>query len=93
MTKNEESSLKPSPSSRCRPVRELEGIFSFDPNNPDGSPRKWIRSERRNKLGCNAKVGLEQGLVRADTQFQKVDPDPKSVGKMAVPTFKIRIFC
>lgn len=48
-----------------------EGNISFDPSKPDGSPRKWMSSERLNHLGWNAQVGLEQGLIQAYADFEK----------------------
>ena len=48
-----------------------QGAISFDPSKPDGSPRKWMSSERLNKLGWNAQVGLEQGLAQAYAVFAK----------------------
>ena len=50
-----------------------QGIISFDPTKPDGSPRKWMSSERLNNLGWNAQVGLEQGLIQAYADFQVVN--------------------
>ena len=46
-----------------------QGNISFDPSKPDGSPRKWMSSERLNQLGWNAQVGLEQGLGQAYADF------------------------
>ena len=46
-----------------------QGNISFDPTKPDGSPRKWMSSDRLNKLGWNAQVGLEQGLAQAYADF------------------------
>ena len=42
-----------------------KGIISFDPTKPDGSPRKWMSSERLNKLGWAPEVELENGLINA----------------------------
>ena len=39
-----------------------QGKISFDTTKPDGSPRKLMSSERLNKLGWSAKVGLDMGL-------------------------------
>ena len=47
-----------------------QGNISFDPTKPDGSPRKWMSSERLNNLGWNAQVGLEQGLIQAYADFE-----------------------
>ena len=47
-----------------------QGSISFDSTKPDGSPRKWMSSERLNNLGWHAKVDLEQGLKQAYADFQ-----------------------
>lgn len=54
-------------------VTAYQGKISFDPSKPDGSPRKWMSSERLNQLGWNAKVGLEQGLQLAYDHFLRAD--------------------
>lgn len=45
------------------------GNISFDPTKPDGSPRKWMSTERLNKLGWTAHVGLGDGLAIAYRDF------------------------
>jgi GDP-L-fucose synthase len=42
-----------------------QGNICFDSSKPDGSPRKWMDSGRLNKLGWNAKIGLDEGLGMA----------------------------
>jgi GDP-L-fucose synthase len=42
-----------------------KGKISFDPSKPDGSPRKWMDSGRLNRLGWNAKIALDEGLIMA----------------------------
>jgi GDP-L-fucose synthase len=42
-----------------------EGSIGFDVSKPDGSPRKWMDSGRLNRLGWNAKIGLDEGLRMA----------------------------
>ena len=42
-----------------------QGSIKFDPSKPDGAPRKWMSSERLNKLGWHSKVTLNEGLSRA----------------------------
>jgi len=42
-----------------------EGVISFDPSKPDGSPRKWMDSSKLNKLGWKPLVGLQEGLSSA----------------------------
>ena len=46
-----------------------QGIISFDPTKPDGSPRKWMDSTRLNQLGWRAGVDLKQGLKEAYQEF------------------------
>ncbi len=41
------------------------GQITFDPSQPDGTPRKLMDSSRLNALGWHPKVGLEQGLSLA----------------------------
>ncbi|MCF8196401.1 MAG: GDP-L-fucose synthase [Polynucleobacter sp.] len=50
-----------------------QGKISFDASKPDGSPRKLMDSGRLNKLGWNAQVGLEKGLIQAYADFQKIE--------------------
>ena len=42
-----------------------EGVISFDPSKPDGSPRKWMNSSKLNTLGWKPLVGLQEGLSNA----------------------------
>lgn len=46
-----------------------EGVIQFDPNKPDGTPRKLMDSSRLNSLGWQAKVSLEGGLPLAYKDF------------------------
>ena len=46
-----------------------EGKINFDVTKPDGSPRKWMDSNRLNQLGWKASVNLEQGLQNAYKEF------------------------
>jgi GDP-L-fucose synthase len=46
-----------------------KGKISFDPAKPDGSPRKWMDSNRLNQLGWGAKTHLESGLALAYGDF------------------------
>ena len=50
-----------------------QGSISFDPTKPDGPPRKWMDSSRLNKLGWNAQVGLEKGLIHAYAEFVAIN--------------------
>jgi len=48
-----------------------QGKISFDATKPDGAPRKWMDSDRLNKMGWSAKVALGDGLLIAYSEFQK----------------------
>jgi GDP-L-fucose synthase len=45
------------------------GIIQFDTSKPDGSPRKWMSSERINQLGWKPEYALEEGLNKAYLDF------------------------
>ncbi len=45
------------------------GHLSFDPSQPDGTPRKLMNSTRINNLGWQARIGLRDGLADAYRQF------------------------
>jgi GDP-L-fucose synthase len=47
------------------------GRIEFDPTKPDGAPRMLMDVSRLRDLGGQAKVGLEEGLAVAYTDFQK----------------------
>lgn len=47
-----------------------QGKISFDSNKPDGAPRKWIDSDRLNRLGWKPKVDIDEGLEKACADFQ-----------------------
>ena len=49
----------------------FQGKISFDSSKPDGSPRKWMDSDRLNRLGWQAKIDLEVGLNQAYEDFLK----------------------
>ena len=46
-----------------------QGVISFDPTKPDGSPRKSMSSERLNQLGWAPQVNLMLGLETAYDDF------------------------
>lgn len=46
------------------------GQITYDPSQPDGTPRKWMDSSRLNALGWQARVKLEEGLVLAYQDFK-----------------------
>jgi GDP-L-fucose synthase len=51
-----------------------QGNITFDPSQPDGTPRKLMDSGRLNALGWWLKVTLEEGLKLAYEDFQKNTP-------------------
>ena len=52
-------------------VVEYKGEIRFDQDKPDGSPRKFIDSQRLNSLGWKPKFSLKQGLRNAYEDFLK----------------------
>ena len=46
-----------------------KGEIVFDTTKPDGTPRKWMDSQRLNTLGWKPKVNLSHGLERAYEDF------------------------
>ena len=46
-----------------------EGRISFDTSKPDGTPRKWMSSERLRSLGWRPTVSLDEGLRLAYRDF------------------------
>jgi GDP-L-fucose synthase len=49
------------------------GKIGFDTSKPDGTPRKWMDSSRLNRLGWQATVDLETGLLQAYADFLKTN--------------------
>ncbi len=47
----------------------FEGILEFDPDKPDGTPRKLLDVSRLSSLGWKPGISLEQGLRRAYRDF------------------------
>lgn len=51
-----------------------QGSISLDPSKPDGAPRKWMDSDRLNRLGWSAKTSLDVGLKFAyDDMLKQLD--------------------
>ena len=46
-----------------------QGKISFDHSKPDGAPRKLMDSSKLNRLGWNAKISLDDGLLEAYSNF------------------------
>jgi len=51
-----------------------EGRISFDTSKPDGTPRKWMSSERLRSLGWRPTVSLDEGLRLAYRDFLNSSP-------------------
>jgi GDP-L-fucose synthase len=47
----------------------FKGKIQFDPEKPDGAPRKWMDSSRLNGFGWQAQLGLEAGLIISYQNF------------------------
>ena len=45
------------------------GAITFDTSKPDGTPRKWMDSQRLHDLGWQPTVDLREGLKRAYADF------------------------
>ena len=50
-----------------------KGNITFDTTKPDGTPRKWMDSQRLRDLGWQPTVDLREGLKRAYADFLKHD--------------------
>jgi GDP-L-fucose synthase len=50
------------------------GQITFDTSKPDGTPRKWMSSERLRSLGWRATVALDEGLRLAYRDFLNSSP-------------------
>lgn len=48
-----------------------EGKLTFDPTQPDGTPRKLLDLTRLNALGWAAKTSMREGIQKAYQDFQK----------------------
>ena len=42
----------------------FKGEINFDPTKLDGTPRKFLDSEKINNLGFNSKISLKEGLIK-----------------------------
>jgi GDP-L-fucose synthase len=49
-----------------------QGKVSFDTSKPDGTPRKWMDSERLNSLGWRPQITLDVGLKNAYGDFLRL---------------------
>ena len=55
-------------------VVNYSGDICFDPNKPDGTPRKLMDSRKINALGWQAKVSLVAGLEKSYQDFLENQP-------------------
>ena len=46
-----------------REVVGFKGKFNFDPTKPDGTPRKFLDSDRISNLGFKPEISLKEGLI------------------------------
>jgi GDP-L-fucose synthase len=51
------------------------GAIEFDATKPDGTPRKWMSSERLKELGWSASMYLEEGLQHAYREFCRANSE------------------
>ena len=48
------------------------GKINFDPNKPDGTPRKFLNSEGIFNLGFKPKISLKEGLIKTYQEYLKI---------------------
>ena len=53
-------------------VTGYTGEIAFDPTKPDGTPRKLMDVSRLNSMGWQARTDFRNGLIRAYSDFQKL---------------------
>ena len=54
-----------------REVVGYEGVIHFDPNKPDGIPRKFLEIGLINNLGFKAEIELKEGLIKTYKDYTK----------------------
>jgi GDP-L-fucose synthase len=52
-------------------VINFKGKIQFDTSKPDGSPRKFLNSDRINKFGFKPKTDLKEGLIKTYQDYIK----------------------
>ena len=52
-------------------VTEYKGSINFDSSKPDGTLRKFLDSQRINKLGFKSEISLKEGLTRSYQDYIK----------------------
>lgn len=55
----------------------FKGTIAFDPNKPDGTPRKLLDVSRLTALGWKPQISLPEGLQLAYQAFRKHHPSPQ----------------
>ena len=58
-------------SETIREVVGYEGVVHFDPNKPDGIPRKFLEIGLINNLGFKAEIELKEGLIKTYKDYTK----------------------
>ncbi len=52
-------------------IVDFKGEIKFDPTKPDGTPRKFLESERMDNLGFKPEVSLKEGLIKTYREYIK----------------------
>lgn len=50
------------------------GEIRWDSEKPDGTPRKWLDTERMTRLGWTPSIGLSEGIARAYRSYRETLP-------------------
>ena len=58
-------------------VVNYKGAIIWDPNMPDGTPKKQLDVTRLTKMGWKAKISLREGLQDAYSDFIKSQSEKK----------------
>lgn len=54
---------------KIKEILEFNGEIVFDPNKPDGNPRKLLNNNKINNLGWKSSTGLDEGLTKTYKWF------------------------
>jgi GDP-L-fucose synthase len=50
----------------------FQGQITFDPDKPDGMPRKLLNSEKIHHFGFKQNTSLKEGLIKTYEEFKKL---------------------
>ncbi|MGZ5817657.1 MAG: GDP-L-fucose synthase, partial [Burkholderiaceae bacterium] len=69
-----------------------KGTIAFDTSKADGTPRKWLDTQRLTRLGWEPSVSLEEGLAETYQSFQRsqVENDKRIQGRALDPVSRVR---